>query len=200
MAGIIVAIVVFLVVVTTLLFIKLEAKSERKVLRNFYDILFLTKFFNELSGKNITKKVLRDGETIFITRKFLMNQKNVKSSDYVFQQKNNICYIFKINGEIFEIYDFLDKKHKKLIPLFLNTKFKLEINRNKIDLHLNELFSEFICVKSEKTIVQSIWILLESICDELKGEYFFFCTREEIEATQKIVEKTKDVLSRKISK
>ena len=198
MAGIIVDISIFLVIGAVLLIIKLKAKSERKVLRHFYDILFLSRFFIELKSRNLIKDLLRDGETIFITRKILMNHKSKKSSEGIFDKKGNICYIFKIHDETFEICDSLHQKHKRLLPLFFNTKFELKIKKNKIDIALDDHFGDFICVTSEKTIVQSICILLESICEELKEEYFFFCSEEEVEATEKIVEKTKEVLLGKI--
>jgi len=197
MAGIIVAISIFLVITIAVFFVNTQIKHERKTLRNFYDILFLTKFLVEIENKDIIKSLLRDGETICITRKVRMNHKNIKFSEINLQRKYNICYTFKINNETFEICGSLNTKHKRLMPLFLNTKFELTVKNNKIEIFLNSHFSDFICITSRKTVVQSMWILLDSESSELKEETFLFCSDEEIEATEKIIEEIKSFLSKK---
>lgn len=200
MAIIIVAIVVLLVLGGIFLYIRMRINDERKILRNFYDILFITKFFYELKKMSLIETILNDGTEIFVTRKFLKTEIKLTFSKIMDRKKENLAYTFKIREKSFEIYGFMSEVHKKLVKQFSDTKFVLVVRRNKIEVSFSGPFEEFICVSSIETIIQSLLILLDSEYGNFKKEEFFFCSENELKGAEKIIEQTKDLLLNMLGK
>lgn len=200
MAIIIVAIVVLLVLGGIFLYIRMRINDERKILRNFYDILFITKFFYELKKMSLIETILNDGTEIFVTRKFLKTEIKLTFSKIMDRKKENLAYTFKIREKSFEIYGFMSEVHKKLVKQFSDTKFVLVVRRNKIEVFFSGPFEDFICVSSIETIIQSLLILLDSEYGNFKKEEFFFCSENELKGAEKIIEQTKDLLLNMLGK
>lgn len=163
--------------------------GERKILRSFYDILFLTYFFRELVKRNLIEEVLRSGETLKVTRRILKAREKLIS-----KPGTKIAYLFEIGGRTFEFQYGLKSAHKRLVCFFSDTEFKLMIKKNRVDVSFNDMFGNFICVSNENTISQSLWLLVDSESKAFENEKLVFCTAEEVKQTEEIINETKKLV------
>jgi len=211
MAIIIVAVALALIAIYS--YIANCVKGVREQEKWFYDIVFLSAFFREISQNGKYENFIRKDTSINVTRKsfavknktdmarltalhliLLENKKNDEES-MSFNKKHYLIYEFytdldKISFAI-EIYDV----HRKLLNSLANTMFVCKIDKKMLKMILNDSIGGSVYISSSESINQSLALMLQNNEINFKekwGSFFEFST--ELRETVLLVDEIKEFM------
>lgn len=170
---------IILIIIAICGYVKYNVNILRKKERNFYDIFFLTMFFQFLLNSKQYNNFIKSNASIKVCRKIRIIKKasDINSLNYkynkVFDLRNDKGIIEKNKFANCIIYEFIGENDKlelclltnyfynKVYKYINNSSFLLDIDSKKIKMVLRDTFKGKIFLKSTLSIFQSLMFIYQ---------------------------------------